>query len=330
MVISIRAFHRYSVAFGIIFLAVLIWKIGPTELLLGLHTLSWGIVPLILMEGLAQIFHTQGWRHCLSGPPKSLPFSYIFRVHMAGHAINYLTPMAGLGGEVTKGALLSLNRYGPQAASAVIIGKVAYALAHLFYVSLGILLVYRKVDLGAGAFAAMLIGLVLVGAGIIVFLMIQRQGKLEPVLRWLVRRGRGGSWLERAADQIRQVDFTIQLFYRERPRALFLAVAWHMAGLTCGILQNWYFLSVQTGSASVILAASISFMGNWVDLVGFALPSDIGILEGTRVVMFRLFGFTAALGLTYGVTVRLLQIFWASAGLLMYTTFFVRKRGGHR
>jgi hypothetical protein len=122
------------------------------------------------------------------------------------------------------------------------------------------------------------------------------------------------------------VDVAMQSFYRDRRRDLVLAVAWHMAGLTCGILQNWYFLSKVTGNVSVTVAASISFMGNWVDLVGFALPTDIGILEGTRVAVFSLLGFPAALGLTYGVTVRLLQIFWASAGLLMYATLIVRKR----
>lgn len=325
MVISVRGFHRYGVALGILLLVFLIWSIGPTELLQGLRTLSWGIMPLILMEGVIQLLHTQGWRHCLSGPPKSLPFSYIFRVYMAGNSINYLTPMAGLGGEVTKGALLSLDRYGSDAASAVIIGKVAHALAHLIYVSLGIVLVYRKIDLGAGVLAALLIGLAMVGGGIITFMMIQKHGKLDPFLRWLVRRGKGRSRLEKTADQIRRVDFAMQVFYRERRRDLSLAVLWHTAGLTCGILQNWYFLSVLTGSASLTVAASISFMGNWVDLVAFALPSDIGVLEGTRIVAFRLLGFTAALGLTYGITVRLLQIFWASAGLLMYATFLFKK-----
>jgi hypothetical protein len=235
--------------------------------------------------------------------------------------------MAGVGGEVTKGALLSLNDRGPEAATGVMIGKLAFALAQLLYVVAGSFLVLKRVHLSGPVLGALLTGGILVGSGILGFLIVQKHGKLGAVVRWMVSHKVGGKKLEKAARHINQVDATLQLFYREHRRGLPLAVAWHMVGMTCGILQSWYFLNLLIGMASVPMAAAISFLGSWMDFLGFAVPVDIGILEGTRVVVFSLLGFPSSLGLTYGVTVRLQQLFWAGIGLVIYTTLFVEKAG---
>jgi Lysylphosphatidylglycerol synthase TM region len=323
-----KKFHHYSMALGIVLLGLLIWKIGPRELLSQLESISWGILPLILMEGLAHLFYTLGWCHCLSGPLRSLTFFQIFRIYMAGHSMNYLTPMAGLGGELTKGALLSLNDPGPEAATGVMIGRLAFALAQLLYVVAGSFLVLRKVHLSGPVLGAVFTGGTVVGGGILGFLIVQKRGKLGAVVRWMVSHKVGGKKLERAAHHINQVDVALELFYKEHGRDLPLAVAWHVVGMTCGILQSWYFLNLLTGTASVPMAAAISILGNWMDLLGFAIPVDVGILEGTRVVVFTLLGFPSSLGLTYGVAVRFEQIFWVGAGLLIYATLLVDKREG--
>ena len=313
-------------ALGIALLGLLIWKIGPGDLLLQLGAMSWGILPLILLEGVAHLFHTLGWRHCLSGPLRSLSFFQVFRIYLAGHSMNYLTPMAGLGGEVTKGALLSLNNRGPEAAAGVIIDKLAFAVGEFLYIGAGYFLVLRKVDLASAILIPMLVGGILEGGGILGFLIVQRRGKLGAVLRWMVSHKVGAKKLQQAARHINQVDSTLQLFYREHRSDLPLAVGWHMVGMTCRILQSWYFLNLLTATVSVPMAAAVSFLGKWMDLLGFAIPMDVGILEGTRVIVFTLLGFPSALGLTYGIAIRLEQIFWAGAGLLLYMTLLVEKK----
>jgi len=76
------------------------------------------------------------------------------------------------------------------------------------------------------------------------------------------------------------------------------------------------------------MAAGIWFLGSWLDLLSFPLPYNIGVLEATRVIAFRALGFHSALGLTYGITLRLEQIFWAGIGLLLYTTLLAEKGDG--
>jgi hypothetical protein len=187
-----KKFHTCSLLLGICLLGFLIWKIGPMVLWRELALLGWGLVPLILSEGVADLFHTLGWRYCLSGPNRDLSFFQIFRIRMAGASINYLTPTAGLGGEVTKGVLLSLSHQGPEAPSGAIIGKLAYSLAQLLLVVFGSFAILWAIRLPAGVLAAMFTGTILLGAGILGFLVVQKYGKLGAIVRWLVAHRVGG------------------------------------------------------------------------------------------------------------------------------------------
>lgn len=323
-----KRFHTFSVLLGIALLVFLIWQIGAGELWKELALLGWGLVPLILIEGVADIFHTLGWRHCLSDAHRSLPFFRIFRIRLAGYSINYLTPTATLGGEVTKGTLLTLDQGRTGAVTSVLIGKLAYTLAQLLFVSLGSMIVLWGIPLPGGLWPAMLASSALLATGVVGFLLIQKYGKLGALVRWLAARRVGGKFLRSASRHVTEVDDELRGFYSNRPGDLPLAMLWHTLGLTCGIVQSWYFLFLLTDRASPTVAAGIWFLGTWFDFTTFAVPLGIGVQEATRVIALKAVGFDLVMGLTYGVTLRLEQIFWAAAGLLCYATLLPAKPKG--
>jgi hypothetical protein len=313
----VKKFHILSICLGVALLCLLLWKIGPHALWRDLAFLGWGLIPFILLEGIVDVFHTLGWRYCLSEPHRSLPFGRLFAIRMAGGSINYFTPTATLGGEIVKGTLLFLDHRGPEAASGVIIGKLSYSLSQLLFVVLGSIVVLSRIQLPAGASTALFVGSILLGAGIVGFLIVQRRGKLGTILRWAVSRRLGGRKMEEAARHITEVDGALKRFYEQYPSALPLSMFWHGVGLACSIVKTWYFLVFMTGG-SFFVAAGIWFLGTWFDLLTFAVPLGIGVQEGIRVLAFRTLGFSMSLGLTYGVALRLEQIFWAGIGLLFY------------
>jgi hypothetical protein len=51
------------------------------------------------------------------------------------------------------------------------------------------------------------------------------------------------------------------------------------------------------------------------DLLTFAVPLNAGSLEGSRVLLMNFLGYPAGAGMTYGIALRLGQMFWAAAGL---------------
>lgn len=307
-----------SVILGCLLLFLLIYGIGPAVLWKQLGTLGWGLIPLVLIEGVADAFHTYGLRRCLPASLHGTPFFELFCIRMAGASINYLTPTAGLGGEVTKGVLLAKNHGGSEAVTAVILDKISYALSQLSFVLAGSVIALWFLDLPASVWVVLFLTTSLIMAGIIIFLLIQKRGKLGDVLRWLAARPRSGRYIARAAHHINEIDLRLREFHARRPLDLLVSVLWHVLGIACGIIQTYYFLLLLTDHPSLSSAVAITFFGIWFNLLGFAMPMDIGILEATRIISFRLVGLYSALGLTYGIMLRIEQIFWAGVGLLLY------------
>jgi hypothetical protein len=54
---------------------------------------------------------------------------------------------------------------------------------------------------------------------------------------------------------------------------------------------------------------------------------DIGVQETARVIIFTVLGFHSATGLTYGVTLRFQQLFWAGVGLAVYGVLVAKMKG---
>ncbi len=326
MMLFRRKFHVIAILCGCLLIAFLVRRIGVDELWIQLRMLGWALVPLILIEGIADLFHTQAWRHCLSDEQRAIPFMRIFCIRMAGYSINYLTPTAGMGGEVAKGVLLAADGAGLQSATGIIVDKLSYALAQMIFVAGGTLAMLHGMRMSGAVWIAMLTATTLLAAGMLIFLLMQRYGKLGSVLRWLVNHRIGGQRVERAAVHLTEVDEQLRLFYQRRRTDLLLSILWHIAGMALGILQCYYFLMILTADASLGLAAGLWFLGTWFSLLSFALPIDLGVMEGTRVIAFVMFGLDSSLGLAYGVTLRFEQLFWAGVGLLMYAVLVARMR----
>ncbi len=311
-----RKFHITAIALGGALLAFLIWNIGPGALWREFCLMGWGLVPFIMIEGVVKVFHTIAWCYCLSPPYSSLSFWRLYNIYLAGCSINYFTPTATVGGEVVKGTLLAAEHQGPGAVSAVIIGKLAFALSEFLTVLIGSIIVIWEIPLPGSAYVALIVGNVLLGSGLIGFLLVQRKGKLGSVVRWIAAR-KGGGAFKKWADYITKVDRDLKAFYRENPTGLPLAVTWHLAGYCVSMLKTWYFLSLFTNDP-FLTAAAVWLLSTWLDMLVFFIPLEIGLQESIRVVVFSVLGFSMALGLTYGIALRLEQLFWGCVGLLVY------------
>lgn len=319
-----RKLQTILLVLGIGFFIYLLARIGVRELGRELAGLGWGLVPLVLAEGMAEMIHTVGWRYCLTGPLRTISWLSLFHIRIAGYAINYLTPTAALGGEVTKTVLLASRHRGPEAATGVVVDKVCLALAHLLVVAIGAPLVLWQARMPRPIWAAMLAGGLLLAVGIGTFLWLQQHGLLGGLIRRLAVRFPRSAPLQSAARQFTVLDEALQRFHREHPKDLFRSIAWHVAGFAVGILQTWFFLRLLHPDAALLGATTAWFIGLWFDLLTFAVPLNAGALEGTRIAALQAVGYTAVAGLTFGFVNRLAQMLCAGYGLAAYAWLISR------
>jgi hypothetical protein len=240
---------------------------------------------------------------------------------MAGFAINYLTPSASLGGEVTKAAWLASRCKGIDAASSVVLDKLCLAFAHLLCVAVGSIIVLTCVKLPPAFSTAMVLGTFALTSGIVGFMLVQKYGKLGSIVRWLASHRIGGRGLENLAGKISAVDETLMTIYRERPLDVIRSIAWHLLGHLVAIVQVWLFFSFLRQPVPLTGIISAGFLGLWFDLLTFAVPLNLGTLEGSRILALKAVGASALVGMTYGVALRIALLFWAAFGLVSYGFF---------
>lgn len=320
-----RKLNTTLLVLGLAFLAYLVWTVGPLELWQQVCDLGWGVIPLIMVEGLANLVHTVGWRHCIGGRRPRVPLLRLFRMAMAGYSINYLTPTVSVGGEVSKAALLASSHQGPEAVGSILLDKLTTGLAHVLLAVLGSLFLLWRVKLPRELWIAMAVISGLLTLGMVTFLWIQKHGKLGGFLRWLVDHKIGGAALRRATQGISEVDEALKQAYRERPVDLVLSVFWHLVGHSAALLEVWLFLWLLDQPAPLATVAGVGFLALWFDLLTFAIPLNAGTLEGSRILALKAVGGGALLGMTFGVATRIAQLFWACFGLVNYALFTARR-----
>jgi hypothetical protein len=155
-------------------------------------------------------------------------------------------------------------------------------------------------------------------------MLLQKGGKLGGLIRWLDSRKDSSHTLRTAAIKISAVDDALRAFYRDRRVDLWRAISWHAAGCSIGVIQTWFFFQLLGQGKSWPIAAAAWTLAMSFDLLTFMVPLGVGSLEGSRVVTLRAVGFDSLSGLTYGIAVRLSQLFWSAVGLLLYGALVLR------
>jgi hypothetical protein len=85
-----------------------------------------------------------------------------------------------------------------------------------------------------------------------------------------------------------------------------------------GILQTWCFFTLLHQPVSIVTAMAVWVLGMWFDLLAFAVPLNLGTLEGSRIVAFKAIGSDAVTGMAFGTAQRLAQLGCACLGLATY------------
>ncbi len=274
-------------------------------------------------------------------------FGRIYRLTITGYALNYATPVGGLGGEPYRILELSKDMSNQHATSSVILYAMMHFFAHfwLWFTSIFLYLALAAID-----YAPMtpLIGSLL-GAGITfcllafyVFSKGYRNGLVVKAIRWIGKipglKGWSSRFLERHAEALHNIDSQIASLHKQDKKAFYSSLLLEygsrivqsleimfmllLFGIDCGGgLQGLFF----TFLYSVLI---LSFTSLFANLIGF-LPMQLGVQEGGFMLSIALIGMStklgshvdsAALGIFVSIICRVREIIWILFGILLMKT----------
>jgi putative membrane protein len=298
----------YGLGVGVI-AALVLWRgagnIGDV-LQAGGASLGW-LVPWFLV---CQACDTMGWGALL--PRHRRRFGQLYYATWVGSAVNWLLPVAQVGGDLLRIHLLSRTGELPVVTATVVVDKTLQAATIVLFGLLGFValsLAVGKVPNSGGV----LLASTLIGLGVFVFYRLQHRGLFAGVL---VRSGIVARLkLERAHATATEIDAALRQCYGRRPaliRAVLLRVL-HRLLMTGEVWLGLYFLGYPVTLFDSFVIQSLS---QAVRSAAFLVPGAIGVQEGGIVLLAMVLGIDADVGLGLAIAKRARELLVGLPALL--------------
>ena len=277
---------------------------------------GWGIGLLFLIFLATFLGDTMCWQITLRGVPLTLAWFFrLWVVRMIGEAFNNTLPAGGMGGEPVKAVLLRRHFHVAytEGAASLFASKTVNMIALIGFLSIGFVFMLAEDRLPAQLQWMGGLGLAVLSCAIVGFFAVQRFGVSSLSLRWL--NGKVGTRrLAAAVELVAAVEIRFEEFYAQsRGRfAAALAVA----------LSVWMFSIIEVYAALHLLGHPVSWTEAWiieaavqlVRAVAFFIPSGLGALDGTLLVLCSIFTGAPTAGAAVVLLRRLRDILWICAG----------------
>jgi uncharacterized protein (TIRG00374 family) len=302
--------------FGVLLLAYLVRRAGPAKLLASMAALGWGLSLVIAGGGVSHVLKTWAWRLTLLDDKHRVSFARMLGLRLGSEAVGQLGGLGQLFGEGLRVSLLGPAMPLARGIASVTLDRAFFVLSAAVLSIVGLLAVLMVLPLPhtlalyAGLFAFTLLCVLLVTTVAV--------GKRWPVLSGtaqIMSRSRYLSpWIERKRALILSVEGELFDFYHRTPGSFWASFALNLACHAAAVFEVYLILWLLGAKVSLFGALAIEALTKLVNIAGTFNPGNIGTYEGGNMLIVKMFGLTAATGLTLAFVRRLRAIFWAAVG----------------
>ena len=302
------------------------------------HAGYW-LIPIIGVWLIIYAVNAWSWYTIISskiaGTDEHVGFWRVYRLTITGYALNYATPVGGLGGEPYRIMELSKDISTEHATSSVILYAMMHFFAHFWFwfSSIFIYLALAAVgDLPINTAIATLLGIIIVFCLVAFYIFSKgyRNGLVVNVLGWIGHipglKGWSRRFRERHADSLQNIDQQIAALHAEDKRAFYKSLVLEYLSRVIQSSEVLFMLllfGIDNGGGFSGLVITylhsiliVSFTTLFANLIGF-LPMQLGVQEGGFVLSIAALGLSAALGIFVSIICRVREIIWIAIGMLL-------------
>ena len=300
------------------------------------HAGYW-LIPIVGVWIFIYAINALAWQCVIRGVEKEKMVSFlrIYKLTITGYALNYSTPVGGLGGEPYRIMELSKDIGNERATSSVILYAMMHMFAHFWFWFTSVFLYLALVaigDLPLNGAIAIALGAVVVLSVLAFYFFSKgyRNGLVVKAIRWIGKIPGLKKWSkrfqEKHGDSLSKIDEQIAALHKQDKRAFYSSLVLEyvsrivqstevlfmllLFGVDCGGGFSGIML---TFLHSILIVAFTTFFAN---LIGF-LPMQLGVQEGGFVLSIAALGLSAALGIFVSVICRVREIIWILIGLIL-------------
>ena len=302
------------------------------------HAGYW-LIPIIGVWLLIYAINAWSWNTIIQskirGGAEHVGFWRVYRLTVTGYALNYATPVGGLGGEPYRIMELSKNISSQHATSSVILYAMMHFFAHFWFwfSSIFIYLALAAIgDLPINTAIGTVLGVIIVFClvAFYVFSRGYRKGLVVKTIRWIGHipglKGWSTRFQTKHAEALHNIDSQIAALHAQDKRAFYKSLVLEYLSRVVQSSEVFFMLllfGIDNGGGfggllitylhSILI---VSFTTLFANLIGF-LPMQLGVQEGGFVLSIAALGLSAALGIFVSIICRVREIIWIAIGMFL-------------
>jgi phosphatidylglycerophosphate synthase len=319
LVISRRVWSRLAAALiGLLLLAHLVRRTGPAQLWEGIASVGWGLVPVIVLAGLAQAVRTWAWRLTLPDVRLRPSFGRMFGLRLASEAAGQVGVFGQVFGDTWRVAGLGADLPIAERITSVALDRALYTLSSTIVTFAGVVALAFVLPLpGKVALYAKVFGFVLVAIVSLAVIAVRRRWPLiSGLAAALAHIGRIRHWVESKREAIQSVEDRLLDFFHHSPGAFRMNLVLQMAGQVAAVLEVYLVLRLMGHAVGFSSALAIEGLTKLVNVIGMINPGNAGTFEGGNMLFAKLVGVTGTAGLTLALIRRVRALFWTAVGAI--------------
>lgn len=303
-----RFWRALTIFAGAGFVVYLLHQLGASEIWRALRMIGWRFMVLVALEFVVHAIGARSWWHLFPGQERRGCFPRLWVTHLAGGALNDITPGAPIGGDPFKAIALK-EKFAMSVTTATLLSaKLAQALARALFVILGVLTVSWSIKLESFPLKGLAIGFLLTAVGLGTFTALQLRGLSRPASSVLYHLWLPDSWVRGIGQVLERVDAHLSDLYKTRPLDFIVSVGLAFSGLCIGIVQIWLIMGWIGPPCSWLASLAIESFSILLSFIFFVVPGSLGVQEGGKLLMFSALGLPLSEGLSLGIIIRLMLL----------------------
>jgi hypothetical protein len=313
---------------GTALLVVLLWRLGPVEILATIGQIGWYFVPILLLGGAHQVVRALALKTCIlrSG---TLRYGDALAIRLSGEAVQTLTLTGPVLAEPTKAWLLErrgmtfTEGFAATLTEYLIYSFVSAVMAIVGLVALVMGFAPRPAITSIAIAIVVMCAVFLAASAIAIARRFYLIGTIVSALsRAGVLRGR----LRPDMNAVNRIEDLLLIVLRDSPAQLALVAAMEVGAQALLVFELFWLLRA---IHVVVPGSSIFLIEAWVKFFDFAfllVPLQVGVLEGTYASIFSVLGLPLASGFVLAFVRRARSLAIAGIGLAMLALMTRRRR----
>jgi uncharacterized protein (TIRG00374 family) len=305
-------------AVGAALFALLVRRIGPSQIADNAAAVGWLFLPILLLYGVAYACNVVAWRLTMGTGSARPGFWRTYAITVSGFSLNFITPMINAGGEPFRMAALAAWLGSRRAASSVVLHKMLHSLALLLVWLTALLLALAMLPRTAPVVAPIAVALTAVTALAALVLTGHQRGGLAHLLDLLHRLpllDRLARKLEPKRPALVEMDEQIAEFYHASPGRFWTALGFEYLSRSLWMVEYWLICLGVGIRATFAQAFLIGGLSSLIQNALFVVPYEKGTKEGSLYALFALAGLDPRAGVYTAIVTRARDMLWIGAGL---------------